>query len=170
MLLFVVLPARRMGPLFSDEHLVEIGRLLPELKRQALARQPDNPAVLQTDRLAVAYTVTPSDDQWVHHLSVSTPVTQARAAGTFFLGLVRGALHLEASPVDVFVTQNHVFHFIVALTDEQQASFVAAPVEHADARELRELAVRWQHALRPLLREQTVPELSHLPPAASGEA
>jgi hypothetical protein len=157
LILYVLLTGRRMGPLFSDEHLVELARAIPDLKRRALAAASDGPASFQTSVLAVAYTITRDETVWIHHISVSNPVTPARAAGTFFLGLVRGILSLEVTPGEVFVSQNRVFHLIVALPDVQQSAFVAAPIETMEASRLRAVAVNGQRVLLPLLEERTLP-------------
>ncbi len=151
--------ASRLGPLFSDEHLSEVAALLPELKRLALARAPDDaPAGVATSSLTVGYTISPREEGgWVHHLSVSSPVTPARAAGTFFLGLVRGTLGVTGQPSDVLVSQSHVFHVIVPLSDEEQEAFVARPVDTLTPAELRGLAIAGRGALLPRLVERSVP-------------
>jgi hypothetical protein len=161
LVLFVVLKGRRMGRLFSNEHLAEVARALPDLKRWALESREDRPAAFQTSALAVVYTITREDTAWVHHLSVSSPITPARAAGTFFLGLLRTLLRLDAYPAEAFVSQNHVFHLVVHLSDDQESAFAAAPLEPADASKLHEIAVDGRRAILPLLKERVVPTPAH---------
>jgi hypothetical protein len=157
---YAALRARKMGPLFSDEHLTEIAAGLAELKRGALAGPPEEPAALRTAMLGVAYSIALDEGVWVHHLSVSSPVTPARAAGTFFLGLVRGRLGLDAYPLEAFVTQNHVFHLVVRLSEEEQRAFVERSLEATDAEGLRAVANAGRSALLPRLQERAA-----LPPA-----
>lgn len=150
--LFFVLNGRRIGPLFSDEHLAEVASAVPALRRTALAQPADEPASLQTSMLVAAYTVTREDTAWVHHISVSNAVTPARAAGTFFLGLLRGLLRLDAyPPFAVFVTQSQVFHLVVHLSDEQQDVFAAIPAVSAEPSKLRDIALAARQDLLPLL-------------------
>ena len=167
LLAYAVVRARRLGPLFADEHLSEIARLLPELKRRALAA-PDDPASLHTTTLAVGYTIARDEGVWSHHLSVSSPVTPARAAGTFFLGLVRGALGLDGPPAEVFVSQHQVFHLIVRLTDDEQKAFVDRPIEALTPLALRDLAIAGRSALMPRLVERAVPGAGALAPGGKG--
>jgi hypothetical protein len=155
-LAFLAFRAKKMGPLFADAHLAEIAALLPELKRQALAGQAAPPASFRTSVLGVAYTITRHEGVWVHHLSVSNPVTPARAAGTFFLGLVRGLLGLEAYPQEAFVSQNHVFHLVAHLSDDEQRAFAETLVEPRDPGALRAVALAGRGALLPRLEERAV--------------
>jgi hypothetical protein len=162
-----------------------VAALLPDLKRRALAAddggrpptppgpvghdggrppnppgpagRPEGPASLQTATLVVGYSVTRDEGVWVHYVSVSSAVTPARAAGTFFLGLVRGVLGLEGPPAEVFVSQNQVFHLIVRLSDEEQKVFADRPVAAAAPTELRRLAIAGRAALLPRLVERTMP-------------
>jgi hypothetical protein len=158
LVVYAVTRARKLGPLFADEHLAEIAARLPDLKRRALEGKADEPTSLVTTTLAVAYTIRRDEGTWVHHLSVSSPVTPARAAGTFFLGLVRGLLSLEAYPQEAFVSQNHVFHLVARLSDDEQQVFAALPVEPArDPGALRGVAIAGRSALLPRLQERAVP-------------
>src|SRR5580704_2960043 len=103
LLLYAAVRARKLAPLFADDHLAEVAAQLPELKRRALGGGEDGPASFQTSLLNVAYSIARDEPGWRHHLSVSSPVTPARAAGTFFLGLLRGVLRLEGFPLEAFV-------------------------------------------------------------------
>lgn len=161
LVLLVVLRGRRMVRLFSSEHLAEVALALPDLKRWALESREDRPAAFQTSALAVVYTITRENTAWVHHLSVSSPITAARAAGTFFLGLLRALLHLDACPAEAFVSQNDVFHLVARLSDDQQSAFAAAPLKPPDASKLHEIAVDGRRAILPLLKERVVPTPSH---------
>jgi hypothetical protein len=154
---YALLRARRLGPLFDDEHLTEVATLLPDLKRRALDGREDDPASLRTAMLTVAYTVRRDEGGWSHHVSVSSSVTPARAAGTFFLGLVRGVLGLEGPPAEAFVSQKQTFHVIVRLTDEEQQAFVERPVEVPAPAALRGLAIAGRAVLLPRLKEREVP-------------
>ena len=150
--------AKKMGPLFTDEHLAEVAALLPELKRKAIAGQEGEPASSQTSALALAYTIDREGEaSWVHHLSVSSPLTPARAAGTFFLGLGRARLGLGAYRSEAFVSQNHVFHLVVRLSDEEQEAFAALPMEPMAPDELRGLAIAGRAVLLPQLQDRAVP-------------
>jgi len=146
-----------MGPLFSNAHLREVAGRVPELKQQALASREDQLASVKTGALAMAYSIAREEGRWVHHLSVSNPITPARAAGTFFLGLLRGLLRLEGYPTEVFVSQSHVFHLVVSLSDDEQEAFAALPVARKRANELRTMAMEGQRAVLPLLEERAVP-------------
>lgn len=157
LIVYAVVRARRLGPLFADEHLADVAALLPDLKQRALAGGADDPASLRTAMLTVGYTIHRDEGSWVHHVSVSSPVTPARAAGTFFLGLVRGVLGLQGPPVEAFVTHNQVFHVSVRLSDEEQSAFVARPVEAAAPAELRGIAIAGRGMLLPRLVERAVP-------------
>lgn len=154
---YVTMTSRRMGPLFADSHLAQIASGLPELKQQALAGNAEQPASIRTSTLLVAYTISHEEEIWVHHLSVSSPVTPARAAGTFFLGLVRGLLGLEAYPQEAFVSQSHVFHLVVQLTEDEQQAFAKLSLEPKEPTALREIAVAGRRALLPHLAERAVP-------------
>ena len=147
---------KAMAPLFADEHLREVALALPELKQRALATQeppPGEPPSVQTAHLALAYSIAPEDGGWVHHLSVSNRLTPARAAGTFFLGLARGLLRLDPYPFNAFVSQAHVFHLEVRLSDDEAQAFAALPVEPKDAGELRALAAEGRSVILPRLVE-----------------
>jgi hypothetical protein len=157
LLVYAATRARKMGPLFMDDHLREVAALLPDLRQRALAGPPDTPATATTALLRVSYSIADDAGAWVHHVSVSSPVTPARAAGTFFLGLVRSVLRLDAQPVEVFVSQNHVFHLVTRLSSEEQAAFVAHAVEVGDANALRDAAIAGRAALLPRLAERAVP-------------
>jgi hypothetical protein len=156
LLVYAAARARKMGPLFADEHLAEVASGVAELKRGALAGEAHHPASLQTAALGVAYSITLDEGAWVHHVSVSSPVTPARAAGTFFLGLLRGLLRLDAYPEEVFVSQNHVFHLIARLTEDEQKAFADLPIEPKEPTELRSLAIAGRAALLPRLEERAV--------------
>ncbi len=156
-LVYVTMTSRRMGPLFADSHLAQLAAALPELKQQALSGSAEQPASFRTSTLAVAYTIRGEDGIWVHHLSVSSPVTPARAAGTFFLGLVRGLLGLEAYPQEAFVSQSHVFHLIVQLTEDEQQTFAKLSFEPKEPSALRQIAIAGRSALLPQLAERAVP-------------
>ena len=82
---------------------------------------------------------------------------------TGFLGLLRGLLRLEGYPAEVFVSQNHVFHLVVSLSDDEEEAFAALPVAPKAARDLRAMAVEGQRAVVPLLEERAV-----LPPGSAG--
>ena len=157
LLVYAFVRARRLGPLFSDEHLVQVAALLPELKQRALARTDDDRPSGSTPAITLGDTIREDEGMWVHHLSVSSPVTPARAAGTFFLGMVRGALGIAGSPAEVFVSQNQVFHLIVRLSEAEQEAFVARPVDVGSPIELREMAIAGRGALLPRLVERAVP-------------
>jgi hypothetical protein len=157
LLLYAAARAREMGPLFADEHLAEVAASVAELKQRALAGEADPPASLQTAALGVAYTITLDEGTWVHHVSVSSPVTPARAAGAFFLGLLRGLLRLDAYPQEAFVSQNHVFHLVVRLTEDEQKAFADLPIEPKEPTELRSVAIAGRAALLPRLLERAVP-------------
>lgn len=154
---YAIVRARRLGPLFADEHLAEVAALLPDLKRRALAGVESDPASLRTSTLAVAYTITRDEGAWVHHVSVSSPVTPARAAGTFFLGLVRGVLGLAEAPAEAFVSQGQVFHLITRLSDEEQKVFTDRAIPVAQPIEVRRLAIAGRAVLLPRLVERAVP-------------
>jgi hypothetical protein len=157
LLVYAALRARKMGPLFADEHLAEVAAGLAELKRRALAGEVDPPASFQTAALGVGYSITLDEGVWMHHLSVSSPVTPARAAGAFFLGLLRGLLRLEAYPQEAFVSQNHVFHLVARLTEDEQKAFVQLPIEGKDPTELRGVAIAGRAELLPRLVDREVP-------------
>jgi hypothetical protein len=156
---YVTMTSRRMGPLFADAHLAQIAAALPELKQQALAGNAEQPASLRTSTLLVAYTVSHEEKVWIHHISLSSPVTPARAAGAFFLGLVRGLLCLEPYPQEAFVSQSHVFHLIVQLTEAEQQAFTSLSIEPREPSALRALAVAGRSALLRRLAERVVPRL-----------
>ena len=160
LLVYAATRARKMGPLFTDEHLLEVAALLPDLKRRALAGPPDPPATATTALLRISYSISSGTAEdagaWVHHVSVSSPVTPARAAGTFFLGLVRGVLRLDVEPVEVFVSQNHVFHLITRRSPDEQAAFAARTVSPGDVTALRDVAIAGRAALLPRLAERAV--------------
>jgi hypothetical protein len=157
LLVYAAARARTMGPLFTDDHLLEVAALLPELKRSALAGPPESPATASTALLHVSYSIADDAGAWTHHVSVSSPVTPARAAGTFFLGLVRGVLRLDVQPkVEVFVSQNHVFHLITRLSPDEHAAFAALRVPADDAMALRAAAIAGRAALLPRLTERAV--------------
>ncbi len=158
LLAFAGVRAWKMGPLFADDHLAAVGARLPELKRNALAGRAEEPAAFATAMLVVAYSVEHREGEWVHHVSVSSPVTPARAAGTFFLGLVRGMLRLEAYPEEVFVSQNHVFHLVARLSDKEQRAFAKRAVEPKGTAELRSVAIAGRGVLFPKLQERVVDE------------
>ncbi len=88
---------------------------------------------------------------------MSSPITPARAAGTFFLGLVRGVLGIDGAPASVFVSQNHVFHLVVRLSEAEQAAFVARPFDAQTPAQLRGLAIDGRRVLLPQLVEREVP-------------
>jgi hypothetical protein len=157
-LIYAFVRARRLGPLFADPHLSEVAALLPDLKRRALAGTRADPASVRTATLVVGYTIRCDEGVWSHHLSVSSPVTPARAAGTFFLGLVRGVLGLSGPPAEVFVSQSQVFHLIVRLSEDEQKAFVARPVEVVGPTELRGIAIAGRGVLMPRLVERAVPK------------
>jgi hypothetical protein len=161
LLVYAFARARQMGPLFADEHLSTVAALLPDLKRRALAQQAEEDrATASTGLLNLVYTVRCEEGVWCHHLSVSSPVTPARAAGTFFLGMVRGVLGISGPPAEVFVSQNQVFHLVVPLSEAEQEVFVARPVEALTPTELRDLAIAGRAALMPRLVERAVPGLA----------
>ena len=92
-LLLLLGPHRRMAPLYADAHVREVLALLPALADEARARGP----VSATEELAarvtsapmgLGYSITTKGDTEEHHLSISTPLTPARAWGTLFLALV----------------------------------------------------------------------------------
>jgi hypothetical protein len=157
LLLYAAARARKLSPLFADEHLAEVAAQLPDLKRRALTGGEDGPASLQTSLLAAAYSIARDEPGWVHHLSVSSPVTPARAAGTFFLGLLRGALRLDGYPLEAFVSPSHVFHLVVRLTDEQHRAFGDQAVEPMTPEALRGVAIAGRGVLFPVLRERDMP-------------
>jgi hypothetical protein len=160
LLVYAVARARQMGPLFADEHLSTVAALLPDLKQRALAWQAeDERASASTGLLNLMYTVRCEEGVWCHHLSVSSPVTPARAAGTFFLGMLRGVLGLNGPPAEVFVSQNQVFHLIVPLSEAEHEAFIARPIEALTPIELRELAIAGRAVLMPRLVERAVPAL-----------
>jgi hypothetical protein len=163
LLTYGAIRARAVGPLFSDQHLIELAGKLPELKEAALA-SPSNrdgdapaPSSVATGMLSVAYTISEDDGTWVHHLSVSSPVTPARAAGTFFLGLLRGELGLAGSRTEVFVTRTNVFHLVAYLSPEAHDAFVKRQPGAPDATRLRDLAIDGRGVLLPLLQERALP-------------
>jgi hypothetical protein len=158
LLLYAAVRAKKMAPLFADDHLTELLALLPELKRTALAGQGGPPPSARTSALAVAYTISRGEAGWVHHLSVSNMTTPARAAGTFFLGLLRGALRLEEYPAEAFVSQGHVFHLVVRLSEEQEKVFADRSIDAMGPGELRGLAMAGRSALLPRLEERAVPD------------
>jgi hypothetical protein len=162
LLVYAAARARKLAPLFADEHLKEVAAQLPELKRRALAGEGDEPASITTSLLGAAYTITREGPGWVHHLSVSSPVTPARAAGTFFLGLLRGLLRLEGYPLEAFVSPNHVFHLVVRLSDEQEAAFAGAALAPMAPEALRGVAIAGRSVLFPLLQERAVPAAARL--------
>jgi hypothetical protein len=157
LLAYAIVRARRLGPLFADEHLTEVAALLPDLKRRALAGREDDPASLRTAMLAVGYTIRRDEGAWVHHVSVSSPVSPARAAGTFFLGLVRGVLGLEGAPAEALVSPDQVFHLIARLSDEEQETFAERAVAVAAPTELRGIAIAGRAVLLPRLVERALP-------------
>jgi hypothetical protein len=169
LILFAYQRWKAMAPLFADEHLREVALALPELKRQALATPatngaaPAEPPSIQTAHLALAYSISQQDGRWVHHVSASNRLTPARAAGTFFLGLARGLLRLDAYPFDAFVSRTHVFHLEVRLSDEEEQAFADLPVETKGAGELRTIATQGRSAILPRLGLATVPAAT-LPP------
>jgi hypothetical protein len=145
---------KSMAPLFTDQHVAEVAASLPDLKRRALAAEggePGDPPSVQTAQLSLAYSISRDGADWVHHLSVSNPITPARAAGAFFLGLARGLLRLEAYPLTAFVSQRQVFHLVVRLSDDQQRAFAALAVEPKSAEDLRAIAVAGRSAILPRL-------------------
>jgi hypothetical protein len=165
---YAFLRARSLGPLFADDHLAAIGKQLPDLKRAALAGRPEEPASIATETLVIAYGIRRAPDEVSHHLSVSSPVTAARGAGTFFLGLLRSALGLEGRPFDAFVSETNVFHLRVRLTPKEQAAFEAQDLAVLDAGALREKAIAGRAVLQPVLRERAasaLPEKTGAPPA-----
>ena len=162
-LTYILSRARQVRPLFADQHLSEVAALLPDLKRQALAGGVDHPASGSTAALTVGYTITHAETTWEHHLSVSSPVTPARAAGTFFLGLVRGALGIDGPPAAVFVSNHQVFHLIVRLSEAEHAAFVARPVVSPAPVELRGLAIDGRRVLLPQVVERAAPALPAKP-------
>jgi hypothetical protein len=157
LLLYAAARARKLAPLFTDGHLAEVAAQLPDLKRRALAGGEGPPASFQTSLLAAAYSIARDEPGWVHHLSVSSPVTPARAAGTFFLGLLRGVLRLDAYPLEAFVSPSQVFHLVVRLSDEQQQAFVDQPVEAMTTEALRGVAIAGRGVIFPVLKERDVP-------------
>jgi hypothetical protein len=156
---YAFLRARSMGPLFADDHLAALGARLPELRREAIAGKPEEPASVVTETLTVAYGIRRGEGDVTHHLSVSSGVTPARGAGTFFLGLLRGALGLEGKPFEAFVTETHVFHLVVRLTPEEQKAFEAAELSASDAGALREKAITGRAVILPVLKERRVSTL-----------
>jgi hypothetical protein len=155
LLTYAGIRARAVGPLFSDQHLLELAARLPELKQLALASV--GTTGVATSMLSVVYTITEEGSEWSHHLSVSSSVTPARAAGTFFLGLLRGAFGLAGARTEVFVTRTHVFHLVAQLSPEAQRAFVQRPLDAPDATRLRDLAIDGRGVLLPLLQERALP-------------
>jgi hypothetical protein len=163
--------AGAMRALFEDAHLAEVAAQLPALKQAALALgsgpgqlpDPASMPVIQTPVMMVTYTAAQREEHtWEHHLSISNAITPARAAGTFFLGMVSGLLGLDARPPSaVFVSQHHVFHLVVELSAGEQAAWEARAIPTLDAAALRQLAIDGQSRLMPLLTEQQVPVSPH---------
>ncbi len=145
---------KAMAPLFADEHLREVALALPELKRQALAfseAAPGEPPSIHTAHLALAYSIAQNEGGWVHHISARNRLTPARAAGTFFLGLARGILRLEAYPFQAFVSEGTIFHLEVRLSEAEERAFAEFPVETKDTGTLRAIASEGRSAILPRL-------------------
>jgi hypothetical protein len=147
---FAAFRAKQMGPLLSDAHLAEVAAALPDLKKRALAQEGEEPPSTRTSGILLGYGVEHERDKgWAHHLTVSSPISSAPPAGTFFLGLARGLLGLAGGSPDVFVTEGHVYHLVVRLTDKEQRAFVAREVKPPGPVELRGMGIEGRAALLP---------------------
>jgi hypothetical protein len=147
---FAAYRAKQMGPLLSDVHLAEVAAALQDLKKDALARKGGEPPAARTSGITLGYGVEREGEKgWAHHLTVSSTISSAPPAGTFFLGLARGLLGLAEFPSEVFVTDGHVYHLVVRLTDKDQRTFVAREVRAAGPVELRGVGIQGRAALLP---------------------
>jgi hypothetical protein len=149
---FAAYRAKQMGPLLADAHLEEVAALLPDLKARALAGEEGEGASARTSGIAIGYRVEREGGKgWVHRLTVSSPISSAPPAGTFFLGLARSLLGLAASPPEVFVAEGHVYTLVVRLNDKEQRAYAAREVEAPGAAALRGMGIEGRAALMPRL-------------------
>ncbi|HKO52678.1 MAG TPA: hypothetical protein VJV79_33455 [Polyangiaceae bacterium] len=148
---------RRYGGLFSDAHFLSIASRAPELKRAALARIIDaeteaiydagDPRVLKTEvGLAIVYTVSRREAEFIHHCSVSFPGQHiAQGSGELFLHFVVRLLGLPTQQMRFYSGMGAAQHAECALSPEDHAALATqAPPERsrADLLALRSEAMR----------------------------
>lgn len=153
---------RRVRRLYADSHFREILVSAGRLKADALASIQSGKSayaaqLLTSAPLIIAYSVThDAEPGLLHHISLSTPLTHAAAAGTYFLALVEWAVGLkEATRVSTFVSENRVFHLVHRLDQGMHEHYAEVPVQQGlDVAAARKAALSRQSSLRSrLVRE-----------------
>jgi hypothetical protein len=153
--------------LFADEHFLEIGGRIAELKRGALGLadsaepppSPTDPRVLLTQAgLAVVYTVRRDEKHWVHHASVSLAGGYtAHSLGEAFILFLAGRLGVSLDRLALSVTPSTVHHAEWTLDDAEHAAFAAQPVEASSVEDLAAFRRKWATVREGLRWERSVP-------------
>jgi hypothetical protein len=143
---YVVFRSRKYGRIFSDAHVIEIGRAVASLKTAALANDdtkpssPGDPHSHTSAYLAIVYTVRKDDTGYVHSCSVSVRNGYtAHAVGRTFVAFAAKLLGLPLDRMAFVVTPSTVHYGEVTLDSEEHAALAAAPVLEVSASNAREL-------------------------------
>ena len=150
---------RKYSRLLSDDNFTELLGLIPSLKKVALERlgeplhPPDDPRIAFTQAgLAVFYSVEPSGDGYLHHLSFSHGGgSMAFAAGGRFMYVTLSALGTLGDLKAVAHTRGGVTHGVFQMSEIQEREYVNRAVmapEEKDVLRLKEGATRWLDSVR----------------------
>jgi hypothetical protein len=130
---------RTYGRLLSDAHFLAIGRGAPALKSAALERiatpqeervvDASDPRILKTAAgLAIVYTVSRQDAEFVHHCSASVPGNRvAHGALQFLLSFALLLLGLPLAKARFAIGAGNIHHAELKLSAEEQAGIAAQP-------------------------------------------
>lgn len=137
--------------IFSDAHLAEVARGVGPLKSAALGRliasdedqiaSSTDPRLLLTSAgLALAYTVQPDQDGYVHHYSVSLGGEYtARAVGEAFVLFVAELLGVPFDTLALGVGQSTVHHAEFRLSAGEHEKYAEQPVREVAQHEMETL-------------------------------
>ena len=134
--------SRRYRRLLSDDHYMEIPRLVAELKRDAVAligtpvvlsESPDGPEDLRfrlsQHGMSMVYTIDQAETQALHRMSLSDRGgPMAFAAGGLFAFFILDALGIAHDSAAVAHSGTGVIHFGFTLDEPGQEAFVKRPV------------------------------------------
>jgi hypothetical protein len=134
-----------LAQIFSDEHRREVWSAIGSLKQAALRGsnadlKDEDPRVFTSSAgLCLIYTIRPSEEGFLHHLSVSLPGRTQNAVGYVFLCMTTELLGIRPDSMGIYVSAATTHHTAVTLTVDQEEAFLAREVIRVSPRGLDSL-------------------------------
>lgn len=142
--------------MYAPEHMIELAQKLGLAKASALANvlseqdadAPPDPteqvrrgsAFVTSVGLAVVYTVSRSEHNLQHHISLSYRGGPfARASATLLLTYLHGVLEFGDCACNLTQSETGIFHFVALMNEQQHEAFACHPVRIPEPSEIPEI-------------------------------